>query len=358
MQKLSAFVLLVLCAAIVLGADDELPQFPAMPAAVSGNAVASLKGGFLLFSMMGVGPKKTWDDVTNQVYVMTLARSAKWTKGRDVPGVAGRLNAAAAGAKGLIVLMGGYVVDSQGGEITVPDVNVYEPTARRWSRAKDIPVAVDSAVVGVTHDRFVYLIGGRSPAGPVNTVQVYDIEKDTWSQATPFPGTPVFGLAGGVADEAIVIADGAKPGPKGGPRYVSSDECWLGKIDKKDPLKIEWSKLPPHPGTARFGISGGGADREHKVYFSGGTPTPHDYKGASYDGKPLGVSTFTFAYDLHQHRWDTLTETFSDPRADGRGLLETPLGPVVLGGMVKNLAVTARVTLLPKKQVTGASKQN
>src|ERR1700691_5801036 len=128
MQKLSAFVLLVLCAAIVLGADDELPQFPAMPAAVSGNAVASLKGGFLLFSMMGVGPKKTWDDVTNQVYVMTLA-NAKWHLGRPVPGVAGRLGASAAGAKGQIVLMGGYVLDAQGSEITVPEGNVYN--ARR-----------------------------------------------------------------------------------------------------------------------------------------------------------------------------------------------------------------------------------
>ena len=80
-------------------------------------------------------------------------------------------------------------------------MNVYEPNASRWSRGKDIPVAVDSAVAGVTHNRFVYLIGGRSPNGPVNNVQVYDLEKDSWSQATPFPGTPVFGLSGGVADE-------------------------------------------------------------------------------------------------------------------------------------------------------------
>jgi hypothetical protein len=200
------------------------------------------------------------------------------------------------------------------------------------------------------------LIGGRSPAGPVNNVQVYDVDKDTWSQATPFPGTPVFGLAGGVADEAIVIVDGAKPGPEGGPRYVASDECWLGRIDKKDPIKIEWSKLPPHPGPARFGIAAGGADRDHKVYFSGGTATPHDYKGTSYDGKPAEVSTFTFAYELHAHRWDTITQTTLEPRADARGLLETPLGPVVVGGMAKNLAVTAGVTLLPKKPLPDASK--
>jgi Kelch motif len=346
MKKLSAFVLLGLCAAILLGAAGQ-PAFPSMPAAVSSNAVASLKGGFELFSMMGVGPKKTWDDVTNKVYVMTLAH-AKWHDGRPVPGVAGRLGASAAGAKAQIVLMGGYVVDSQGNEIIVPDVNVYVEE-RRWNRGADIPVPVERAVVGVEHDRFIYLIGGRSANGPVNNVQVYDVETNAWTQAPPFPGTPVFGLSGGLADGSIVIVDGAKPGPAGGPRYVSSNECWLGKIDRKDPYKIEWSKLPAHPGPARFAIAGGGSDKDHRVFFSGGTATPHDYKGVAYDGQPAEPSTFTFAYDLHRNRWETISEETDDPRADGGGILDTTLGPVLLGGMAKNMTVIPRVTLLQKK---------
>jgi N-acetylneuraminic acid mutarotase len=345
MKRPPAFVLLVLCAAIPLSAADE-PKFPSMPAAVSGNAVAALKGGFELFSIMGVGPKKTWDDVTKKVYVMSLSH-AKWHEGRPVPGVAGRLGASAAGAKGQIVLMGGYVVDAEGDEMVVPDVNVYVEE-RRWNRGKDIPVPVERAVVGVDHDQFVYLIGGRSANGPVNSVQVYDVEKDSWTQATPFPGTPVFGLAGGVADGSIVIVDGAKAGPAGGPRYVASDECWLGKIDKKDPYKIEWSKLPAHPGPARFAIASGGSERDHRVFFSGGTPTPHDYKGVAYDGEPAEGCTFTFAYDVHHGRWETIDENTPDPRADSH-ILESTIGPVVVGGMAKNLAATARVTLLPKK---------
>jgi hypothetical protein len=331
---------------IVLGADE--PQFPSMPAAVSGNATASLKGGFELFSIMGVGPKKTWDDVTNKVYVMHLTHSAKWSEGHAVPGVAGRLGASAAGAKAQVVLMGGYVVDAQGAELTIPDVNVFIED-RRWHRGKDIPVAVDRAVVGVNRDRFVYLIGGRSPHGPVNNVQVYDVETDSWSQATPFPGTPVFGLSGGLADDAIVVVDGAKAGPADGPRYVASDECWLGKIDHKDPDKIAWTKLPAHPGTARFGIAGGGSSREHRILFFGGTPTPHDYKGISYDGTPAEVSTVTFAYDLHRSQWETLGANTVEARLDGSGIVDTPLGLVILGGMASNRGVTAKVTLLPKK---------
>jgi N-acetylneuraminic acid mutarotase len=245
--------------------------------------------------------------------------------------------------------MGGFVVDSQGSEITIPDVNVYEPGARRWSRGKDIAVPVDSAVSGVTHDHFVYLIGGRSTKGPVNNVQIYDLEKDSWTQATPFPGSPAFGMAGGIAGEEIVIVDGAKPGQGSSPRYVASDECWLGKIDHKDPTRIEWSKLPAHPGTARFGIAGAGSNRDHKIYFSGGTTTPHDYKSISYDGNPPQVSSIIFAFDLRTNHWETIEEHSDDAPADGRGLVESPVGPVLLGGMDKDFAVTTKVTLLPKK---------
>jgi hypothetical protein len=347
MKKLPVFIALVLCAATMLAADEP-KKIPSMPAAVSGNAVASVSDGLEIISLMGVGPRKTWDDVTNQVYIMNLGHP-KWRDGRTVPGVAGRIGAAAVGAKSLVILMGGYVVDNQGAELTLPDVNVYETNARRWSRGKDIPVAVDNAVAGVTHNRFVYLIGGRSRNGPVNNVQVYDLEKDSWTQVTPFPGTPVFGLSGGLADEAIVVVDGAKAGPASGPRYVASDECWLGKIDKKDPYKIEWSKLPPHPGTARFAIAGGGNNRDHRIFFSGGTPTPHDYKGAAYDGQPTEGSAVTFAYEVHRHQWETISDDTDDSRADSRGIVFTPIGPMVLGGMVKNLAVTARVTRLPQK---------
>ena len=346
MKKFSVFITLLLCAASLPGAEKK--QIPSMPAAVTGNAVAATHGGLEIYSFMGVGPRKTWDDITNQVYVMSLVH-AKWTQGRPVPGVGGRIGASAASARDLVILMGGYMVDAQGAEVAVPDVNVYDPPRRQWSRGKDIPVPVDSAVSGGIHNRYIYLIGGRSAAGPINNVQVYDIQTDTWTQATPFPGTPVFGLSGGISDENIVIVDGAKAGSSGEPRYVASDECWLGKIDHKDANKIEWSKLPPHPGSARFAIAGGGSDREHRVFFSGGTTAPHDFNGVTYDGQTSDESALTFDYDVHRHQWETVAENTPFPRADSRGIVFTPIGPLVLGGMLKGLIVTSGVTQVPTK---------
>lgn len=344
MKPRLAFFLPVPCALILLAADQ--PKIPPMPVAVTGNAVAALKGGLEVYSLMGVGPRKTWDDITNKVYVLHLA-SGKWSDGRPVPGVAGRLSASAISARGKIFLFGGYVVDGQENEMTVGVVNAYLPQDQRWYSAEDIPIPVDSAVIGVNQDRYIYLVGGRSKNGAINNVQVYDVEKNTWSDATPFPGTPVFGHAGGLTDDTIVFVDGAKKNTAGGAAYVASDECWLGKIDRKDPDKIEWSKLPPHPGTARFGIVAGPAD--HKILFSGGTASPHNYKGLDYEGKPAELSTVTFTYDVHGSRWETVTEDTFDVRTDGGGIVSTPVGFMTVGGMVANQAVTGRVAILLKK---------
>lgn len=342
MKKRLPFLLPVLCAVLLQAADQ--PKIPPMPEALTENAVASLRGGIEVFSLMGIGTKRTWDSVSNKVYLLKL-NTGKWSVGRDVPGVAGRLGASAIGAKGEVFLFGGYTLDAQGNQFILADVNAYLPEEHRWYRAADIPVPVDSAVIGIAHDRYIYLVGGRSKSGPVNNVQVYDVEKNTWSQATPFPGAPVFAHAGGLTDATIVYVDGTKKDGSG--NDVASDECWMGKIDHKDPDKIAWSKLPPHPGPGRVGIVAGAA--EHRVLFSGGMTAPHNYKGLDAQGRPADISPLTFSYELRARRWETISEDTSDVRSDTRGMPFTPIGPLIVGGTLKNSAVSARVLALLKK---------
>ena len=345
MKRLPVLFLPVLCAMALLAADQ--PKILPMPVAVAGNAVAALHGGLEIYSFMGIGPKKTWDDVTAKGYMLRLS-SGKWSEIRAVPGVAGRLGASAVGLKGQIFIFGGYVVDGQSNELTVGDVNSYVADAHRWYRAEDIPVPVDSAVIGMDHDRYIYLVGGRSKNGPVNKVQVYDAQKNSWSEATPFPGTPVFGHAGGLTDGVIVFVDGAKKNAGEGPAYVASDECWMGKIDRKDPNKIDWSKLPVHPGDGRFAIAAG-AVKDHRILFSGGTTAPHDFKGMGYDGKPAALSPVTFTFDVRGNHWDEITDDTFDVRSDSRGVVTSPIGTLIVGGMTSDQSLTARVVEVSKK---------
>ena len=59
-----------------------------MPGAVTSNAVAALKGGIEVYSLMGLGTKKTWDDITNKVYVLRFDRGSglKGRQSRELPG--------------------------------------------------------------------------------------------------------------------------------------------------------------------------------------------------------------------------------------------------------------------------------
>ena len=343
-----------------LHAADE-PKLSPLPSPVSNNAVAIShdEGGPRIFSFMGIGPKKTWDAVTTSAYEMN-PDTGQWTEKRPVPGVAGRLAASAVALHDQVFIFGGYVVDAQGGETTVSDLNVFVPVENRYYRGQDIPVPVDDAVVGLYRDRYIFLIGGRSSSkgDAVQNVQVYDTDKDTWMQATPIPW-PVFGHAGAILDDTIVYVDGAYKNRGGlGAKYAATSECWMGIIPKKgDITKIAWTKLPPHPGNARYRIAAGAGPLEKRggrIYFSGGSDNPYNYNGIGYDGRPAEPSPVTFAFNVYTEEWETVDEDTSEPTPartpaptmDHRGLLVTHRGLVIVGGMEKGQQVTAKVTVV------------
>ena len=352
MRKLNSikhvsWLLLLVVAGFLFAATDSSVE--PLPEAVSNNAVAILrvKGQLELFSMMGMGPKKTWDAVSNAAYQLD-ADSGKVYSIHAVPGTAGRVGAMAVGAASHVYLMGGYVL-YQGGGMAVPDVGMYETGRDRWFRQADMPVAVGEAVIGVYHDRYIYLVGGRTNSGPVTDVQMYDLDKNRWSKATSI-GTAVFGHAGALVGDTIIYVDGAVRNPAGNaPRFVASDECWSGRINHHHPTQIEWTKLPAHPGTARFRIASGGSEKDEMIYFSGGSDSPHDNAGIGYDGKPAEPSPVTFAFNLRSRKWETLDENTPNPTMDHRGLLVTKQNLVIIGGMEKAQTVTARVTALSKE---------
>jgi hypothetical protein len=336
-----------------LRAAEETKLSP-LPAPISNSAVAISHdtGGNKIYSFMGIGPKKTWDAISTAAYEMDL-NSGKWTEKRPVPGVAGRLAASAVALHDQVFIFGGYVVDAQGGEATVPDLNVFVPVENRYYRGKDIPVPVDDAVVGLYRDRYIFLVGGWSSSknDAVRNVQIYDTDKDAWMQATPIPGTPVFGHAGAIVGDTIIYVDGAYKNPEGqSPKYAASSECWMAKIPHKgDITKLEWSKLPPHPGNARYRIAAGAEPpgrKSARVYFSGGTDNPYNYNGIGYNGQPAEPSPVTFAFNVHSHAWETINENTPNATMDQRGLLVTHRGLLIVGGMEKGQKVTDGVKVV------------
>ena len=349
-RALNLFLLVTLATVLIAASEPDIELDP-IPQPLTSNAVAGFNGhgGLTLFSFMGVSSGKDWKSVTNAAYSM-VAADGKWSTLKPVPGTAGRLGAVAVAVGDQIFLFGGFVMDGQGGETTIGDVNVYDPTTQKWFHGTDIPEAVSASITNAYDNRYIYLIGGWSKNGPTQAVQVYDVKTATWLKGTPFPGPPVFGHAGAVVDDTIVYIDGALKNPAGNPAYIASDECWMGKIDHKDPAKIQWTKLPAHPGDAHFRIAAGGSNKDDKVYFAGGTAGPYDTTGLGFDGHPAEPSTMVFDYDLHGKKWEVIHEKVATPTMDQRGLIVAPHYLVLLGGMASNRAVTAHVTLIPKQK--------
>lgn len=347
-MRTTGILLAVFLAALgtALGQEELQP----LPVPLTNNAVTSVKvqGQTLVYSFMGLSSSKKWDAVKNSAYALNL-RYGKWTTIRSIQG-SGRLGAAAVSVGEEVFVIGGYVPDKSGLQTIVSDVSVYEPIGLRWYRGPDLPTPVRDAIAGEYHDRYVYVVGGFSRKGLTNEVQLYDTVTKEWSQATPYPGAGVFGHAGAVVGDSIIFVDGAKASGAKTPPWVPSDECWMGKIDRKDPKKIEWSKLPAHPGPARYRIAAGPSDKDGKVYFAGGSAEIYDYNGIASDGKPAEPSSVVFDYNVKRGAWETIMENAPNPTMDHHGLAVTSDELIVVGGIGKDQKVEARVQSLPKEK--------
>ena len=322
-----------------------------LPAPLSNNAVAAAKVDkkLVVFSFMGIGPQKTWNEISNRALGLDT-ETGKWSELRPVPGPSGRLGSAAVTVKDVIYLLGGYTVDGRGDESSVRSVEMLLPSKGIWYRGADMPVPLDDFVAGVYRDRYIYTVSGWSGDKAVPIVQVYDAEKDKWRQATPIPGTPVFGHAGGLVDDTIVYCDGAYKNPSAtSPKYLACDECWQGKIDHHDIAKIEWSKLPNHPGSGRYRIAAGSSESDRKIYFAGGTNNAYNFDGIGYDGHPSEPSPVTFVFNLRSNKWEVIHEKTPNPTMDNRGLLVTSHGLITIGGMEAGQKVTSKINVIPRK---------
>ncbi|MGQ0733900.1 MAG: galactose oxidase, partial [Acidobacteriota bacterium] len=149
-------------------------------------------------------------------------------------------------------VFGGYAVAADGRETTSPAVDIYDVRERRYTSGAPMPVPVDDTVSGVWRSRLIFLVSGWSMSDNVANVQAYDPAADRGIAATPIPGTPVFGHAGGVTGDVIVYCGGAKVQAPKTPKYAPSAECWRGDIAPSTPTRIAWRQISPHPGAPRY----------------------------------------------------------------------------------------------------------
>jgi N-acetylneuraminic acid mutarotase len=308
---------------------------PGLPKAISNNAVTLVESdeGAYLFSFLGLGSGKTWKDISSSAFVLNPGATS-WTELEPVPGKKGRLAASAVSAGGAAWLFGGYTVAADGSEESVAGVYRIRPgeSALKW--VTDMPVPVEDSVLLVYQDRYIYLVSGWHDLGNVNLVQVLDTQGLSWSQATPWPGTPVFGQAGGISDNQMLICDGVRiqyPNDESPRQFLPSKQCWAGKIAEDNHRRIHWRSIPSHPGAGRYRMAVTG-DSSQRVIFAGGSVNPYNFNGTGYDGVPSEAEKSVFGYSFATGDWMQHGDL---PRAtmDHRGLLYSNGLYYLVGGM-------------------------
>ena len=321
-------------------------KLPSLPEPVSNNAVAvvRLDDNQYLVSALGLRKGKTWRDTTSKVLVHVVG-DERWRVVDPVPGESGRLAGIAVPVNGAVYIFGGYTVAEDHTEVSVPTVHAWRPESAAFVEVTKMPVPVDDTVGLSYKDRYIYLVSGWHQTGNVNLVQVLDTKNNTWFQATPYPGDPVFGHAGGMVGNTMVLCDGVNiVVPKNPPRrFEASNQCFLGKVDDEDPARIEWRALERHPGESRYRMAATGVDRASGwVIFAGGSHNPYNYNGMGYNGSPSKPTSTVFAFSIAKNEWRLLGHL--DTRTmDHRGLLAVDDGFVIVGGIHANQTVSAEV---------------
>jgi len=305
-----------------------------LPVPITNNAVALVQGQALSFGGLMAG--KTRLDVTAKAFACHIYAGDC----REVPSLpdgVGRLASIAVSVYPHAYIFGGYSVAEYGTEISTPDVWQFDVQSETYTKMAPIPVPVDDAVAAVADNRYVYLVSGWHEDDNVDLVQVFDTQEDRWFNATAYPGTPVFGHAGGMAGRpgglALVICGGVKVVPAMNENarrtFESSNECWRGEIDPNDPAQISWSVIEEHP-PALYRMAAMGV--EGQVVFAGGTDNPYNYDGIGYNGQPSRPSAQVWTYDAwHQQIYVSPDKPIAS--MDHRGLLQVGGQYMIIGGM-------------------------
>lgn len=354
MTKSKPVFITLLTSLILSTTGVKANKFDNLPNPVTNNAVAQVKAGgaWYILSFSGLGANKTYHDVHNHTYVFDVTKN-QWHIKSPVPikqpigGLIGRLASVASTIDDLAYVFGGYTVAKDHSEVSIPDVYSYDVLKDKYRALAPMPIPVDDSIALPYDNRYIYLISGWHNDGNVNLVQLYDTQTNQWHQATAFPGKAVFGQAGGIVENKLLICDGIRIDvhPNKPRTYAAETACYRGEINPINPSKISWFKVQHPTGKSRYRMAAKGlvnsVTQEKEIIFIGGSHNPYNYNGIGYNSKPSEPSNEIWRYNLETNTWNISQSNTAT--MDHRGLLSINGKLLTIGGMTKNQQVLKQI---------------
>lgn len=338
------FVLLTQCDTPNPKLSLEWEEVAELPFAVANNAVAASDN--TVFTFLGIESGKDHKSVTHRAAMYTPSQNS-WKEIEGLPDEIGRLASTAQTINDDIYIFGGYTVAEDGSEKSTPEVfKLSYRESTPYKVVSQMPIPVDDAVSLVYKNRYIYLISGWHDTDNVSNVQVYDTQENTWAEATPYLGSPVFGHTGGIVGNTMMIVDGVKvvPPQEEGQRrsFQIAVETIRGEIDEDDHTKINWTQMDNHPDKPRYRAAAIGISTPRDmILFVGGSDNPYNYNGIGYNGEPSEPIAEVIAYDIESESWIDLGKQMV-PTMDHRNIAQVGEDFYIIGGMLENQEVSDR----------------
>lgn len=325
------------------GMCEIIHKVSELPEPITNNAVALVNSNnsLELYSFNGLRQNKSWKDISNKSY---RYKNQKWQQ-IDSPENSQPVLASTAVAIGTkIYLIGGYTVDENLNEKSTAEIYQYDTVISSWKVETKMPIPVDDTVALVYANRYIYLISGWYDVDNVSDVQVYDTLEKKWFNATPFTAPAVFGHAGGILGNNMLICDGVKVVKKEkGKDFIASPVCVSGEIDTLNPRIIKWKSVSHHSQTAYYRMAAVGDLTNNRIIFAGGSNNPYNFNGIGYNGDPSEASSLVFSYDFDTNEWNHFDLKMSE-KMDHRSMLTDGKWFYIIGGMQQQQKVTNHVS--------------
>ncbi len=210
-------------------------QGPTLPAPRQNAAVAVLNGRIYLIGGFGSDLRQHDTTYVLQPPLVTStplpelqggpipSNEGTWQTAAPVPETVD--NAAAVGYQGYVYLAGGRIEDK-----VTNKAWRYDPADDRWDEMRSMPVPRHGATMQAV-DGKLYLIGGAVSHGNDDTsIEVFDIQHNSWSLITNQLGTGRIGAATAVIQGKIAVVGG-----------MTRDSRFLTSCDYFDPAHDRWA---------------------------------------------------------------------------------------------------------------------